>query len=287
MISAAGARRFIESLELPKVALNINCPRVKTRDSTGRSQFAIRESLHPNSTSSHRCCITGTRMSVPEKAKGWCLFRRREVTLPTWRGWLLIAVLTAGLGAGVCRNLHRFLAINQPLPGGVLVIEGWLSDRAMEVATQEISRGKYTKLYVTGGPLEQGAFLSNYTNFAQLGAAILLKLGVSSNALVPVPSRWVAQDRTFTSAATLRTWFRERQEIPGQVTVLTCGAHARRSRLLFQQAFGRQVQVGVIAVPPDDYDTHRWWASSQGVRLVIGEVLAYGYARVIFSPPRD
>jgi len=226
-------------------------------------------------------------MSVPEKAKGWCLFRRREVTLPTWRGWLLIAVLTAGLGAGVFRNLDRFLALNEPLPGGVLVVEGWLSDKAMRVATQEMSRSNYARLYVTGGPLESGAPLSEYQSFAQLGAAVLLRFGVNSNTLVAVPSPWVAQDRTFTSAATLRTWFRERREMPDRITVVTCGAHARRSRLLFQQAFGPQVQVGVIAVPPDDYDPRRWWASSQGVRLVIGEVVAYGYARVIFHPPRD
>ena len=226
-------------------------------------------------------------MSVPEKAKGWCLFRRREVTLPTWRGWLLILLLFTGFSACVFCNLHRFLALNRPLAGGVLVVEGWLSDKAMQACSQEMLRSNYARLYVTGGPLESGAPLSEYHSFAQLGAAVLLKFGVNSNTLVAVPSPWVAQDRTFTSAVALRTWFRERQEMPDRITVVTCGAHARRSRLLFQQAFGQQVQVGVLAVPTDDYDPHRWWASSQGVRLVIGEVLAYGYARVIFSPPRD
>jgi uncharacterized SAM-binding protein YcdF (DUF218 family) len=226
-------------------------------------------------------------MSVSEKSKGWRLFRRREVTLPTWRGWLLILLLITSFGACAFGNLHRFLALNRPLAGGVLVVEGWVSDKAMQACSQEMFRSNYAKLYVTGGPLESGAPLSEYRTFAQLGAAVLLKFGVNSNSLVAVPAPWVAQDRTFTSAATLRTWFRERQEMPDRITVVTCGAHARRSRLLFQQAFGPQVQVGVIALPPDDYDPRRWWASSQGVRLVIGEVLAYGYARVIFHPPRD
>jgi len=226
-------------------------------------------------------------MSDSEKARGWHLFRRRVVTLPTWRGWLLILLLIIGVGTGVFRNLHRFLALNRPLPGGVLVVEGWLSDRALQIATQEIAHSNYSKLYVTGGPLEWGSPLSEYKNYAQLGAAVLLKFGISSNALVAVPSPWVPQDRTFTSATTLKRWFRERHEGPSQITVVTHGAHARRSRLLFQQAFGKEVQVGVIAVPPDDYDPRRWWTSSQGVRLVIGEVLAYGYARVLFRPPRD
>ena len=226
-------------------------------------------------------------MADTEKARAWHLFRRREVTLPTWRGWLLILLLIIGVGTVVFRNAHRFLAVNRPLPGGVLVVEGWISDKALRIAAQEISRSNYSKLYVTGGPLESGAPLSEYQNFAQLGAAVLLKFGISSNSLVAVPSPWVAQDRTFTSAATLRTWFRERHEYPTRITVVTCGAHARRSRLLFEQAFGRDVQVGVIAAPPDDYNPRRWWTSSQGVRIVISEVLAYGYARVLFRPPRD
>ena len=226
-------------------------------------------------------------MSDSEKAKGWRLFRRREVTLPTWRGWLLILLLIIGLGMAVFRNLHGFLALNRPLPGGVLVVEGWLSDKAMQIAAREVSRANYAKLYVTGGPLEWGAPLSEYQTYAQLGAAVLLKFGINSNDLVAVPSPWVPQDRTFTSATTLRTWFREQHENPPRITVVTYGAHARRSRLLFQQAFGPEIQVGVIAVPPDDYDPRRWWTSSQGVRLVISEVLAYGYARVLFRPPRD
>jgi uncharacterized SAM-binding protein YcdF (DUF218 family) len=226
-------------------------------------------------------------MSDSDTAKGWRLFRRREVTLPTWRGWLLILLLFVGIGTGVVRNLHRFLAVDRPLPGGVLVVEGWLSDKAMRIATQEVAHSNYSKLYVTGGPLESGAPLSEYQNYAQLGTAVLLKYGISSNALVAVPSPWVPQDRTFTSATTLRTWFRENHENPARITVVTYSAHARRSRLLFQQAFGKEVQVGVIAVPPDDYDPRRWWASSQGVRLVISEVLAYGYARVLFRPPRN
>jgi uncharacterized SAM-binding protein YcdF (DUF218 family) len=226
-------------------------------------------------------------MSDPDKARGWRLFRRREVTLPTWRGWFLILLLIIGIGTGVLRNLHRFLALNRPLPGGVLVVEGWISDKALQIANQEISKSNYSKLYVTGGPLDSGAPLSEYQNFAYLGAAVLLKFGINSNSLVAVPSPWVPQDRTFTSAATLRTWFRERHEYPTRITVVTSGAHARRSRLLFQQAFGKEVQVGVIAAPPDDYDPRRWWTSSQGVRIVISEIVAYGYARVLFRPPRD
>ena len=32
-----------------------------------------------------------------------------------------------------------------------------------------------------------------------------------------------------------------------------------------------------------DYDPRHWWKSSQGVRSVLDEMIAYGYARFLFS----
>jgi hypothetical protein len=61
-------------------------------------------------------------------------------------------------------------------------------------------------------------------------------------------------------------------------------AHARRTRLLFPKALGPDVEVGIIAVQTPDYDPKRWWRYSEGVRDVIGESIAYVYARFFFWP---
>jgi hypothetical protein len=41
--------------------------------------------------------------------------------------------------------------------------------------------------------------------------------------------------------------------------------------------------VGVIAAPDPEYDANKWWASSSGVRTLIGETIAYLYARFLFD----
>jgi hypothetical protein len=64
--------------------------------------------------------------------------------------------------------------------------------------------------------------------------------------------------------------------------VVTLGAHARRSRLLFQKALGDEFQVGVIAIEDRQFDPNHWWQSSAGVRRVIDELVAYLYARTLF-----
>ena len=66
--------------------------------------------------------------------------------------------------------------------------------------------------------------------------------------------------------------------------IVTQGPHARRSRLLYEKAFGGDVEVGVIATEDPKYDPAHWWRSSEGVREVMSEAIAYGYARLFFHP---
>lgn len=215
------------------------------------------------------------------------LLRRRQCWVPTLRGWVLAALSVAALALLGLREMGPFLTVSDPVPGGVLVIEGWAPDYVMEVAAAEFKRNHYAKLFVTGLPVEQGSFLSAYTNFANAGVATLLKLGLSTNDLQAVPATQVRRDRTYNMAVALKKWLREHDQSPTKVNLITSGPHSRRSRLLFEKALGRGVTVGTLAIPPNDYDERRWWNSSQGVRVVIGEALAYGYARLLFHPPEE
>jgi hypothetical protein len=221
---------------------------------------------------------------VKEK-RGWGLLSRRECLVPTWRGWLALGVVGASLATLTILEIHPFLAVTEPLPGGVLVVEGWAPDYAMAAAVSEFKQNHYDKLYVTGGPLEAGAPLSAYKTFAELGAATLLKIGLGTNDVQPVPAPLVYQDRTYVSAVSLSKWLHEHGLAPTKVHLISEGLHARRSRLMFAKALGKNIKIGVTAVPSRDYDERHWWRSSAGVRGVISEALAYGYARILFRAP--
>ena len=60
----------------------------------------------------------------------------------------------------------------------------------------------------------------------------------------------------------------------------TCAPHTP----FFKKPLGKNVAFGVIAVPNPDYDARHWWSYSEGVREVIGETVAYVYARLFFHP---
>jgi hypothetical protein len=82
----------------------------------------------------------------------------------------------------------------------------------------------------------------------------------------------------------LRDWFREHGMTVRSINVLTEDAHARRTQILFEKAFGSGVAIGIISVPDPDYDAKHWWRTSEGVREVLGESIAYLYARIFFHP---
>ena len=214
----------------------------------------------------------------------WGLLRRRSCWLPTVRGALLLLILFAFLLIFGFRNIQAFLAVNDPAPEGILVVEGWSPDYALETAKLEEQGNPYHLLYVVGGPLEQGAPLSQYPTYADLGAAILLRMGMSQDTVQAVPSGYVYKDRTYAEAVALSIWLRQHGLSPKEINLISLGAHARRSRLLFEKAFGKSTRVGIIAVEDRNYDPGHWWKTSEGVRSVISETIAYGYARLLFSP---
>jgi hypothetical protein len=218
-----------------------------------------------------------------ERKPGRGLLQRRECLLPTWRGWLVLLFVIAALVVLSVRGAYPFLAVDDPVDNGALVVEGWLPDYALQEAIAEFRKGHHSQLFVTGGPLENGAPLSEYRTFAELGAATLVRLGLDTNAVVAVPAPKVRLDRTYASAMALKNWLGSHGAAETSFNIISLGPHSRRSRLLFEKALGRDYKVGIIAIENQEYDVNRWWASSAGVRTMTDEMVAYVYTRL--SPP--
>jgi hypothetical protein len=142
-------------------------------------------------------------------------------------------------------------------------VEGWIPASELEQAVAFFNKQNYRLIVTTGEPRETEFCLPEYKTFAELTAAILRKLGVRENLIVSVPTPPVRADRTY---------------------AYSLGTHARRTQLLFQDAIGDNIAVGVIAASSPEYDADNWWAWSSGVRAVVGELVAYLYARFLFTP---
>ncbi|MBW8888866.1 MAG: YdcF family protein [Fibrobacteres bacterium] len=210
------------------------------------------------------------------------LLRRREMILPTWRGWLVLAILLAAGTRAFLAWVHPFLAVTQPVGGEVLAVEGWIPDYALKQALDEFRARHYSRLITTGGPVPVGMAFSYQGNYARLAAATLQSFGLSRDSIVVIPSPQVRKDRTFAEGVAVAGWMKKAGCDCRSLDLFSFSTHARRSRLLYRLALGKGVRVGVFAPRDVDYDPDRWWTSSDGVRRVTDEWLAYLYAALIF-----
>jgi DUF218 domain len=213
------------------------------------------------------------------------LFIRKERWGFSWRGWAMMFLLIFLAGLVFLRCAHPFLMVTDRVPAHVLVVEGWIHDYGINAAVKEFQTGDYLQIYTTGGPVEGiGPTSSIYDTDAHQSAELLMKAGIPAGLVQSVPATYVGRDRTYTSALVLRDWLHEHNVQVDSINVLTEDAHARRTWLLFQEALGRNIKVGIIAVPSPDYDPNHWWRTSAGVREVLDEGIAYIYAKFFFWP---
>jgi uncharacterized SAM-binding protein YcdF (DUF218 family) len=226
------------------------------------------------------------KSSSPESRKLFGLFTRKERWGLSWRGWLILFAATLLTSSIFVLRVCPFLAVTDRVDTDVLVVEGWVHEYAIRAALSEFKGDSYQRVFTTGGPVNGlGRYINDYQTSASVGAELLKKYGLADEFLQMVPSRVVTRDRTYGSAVALRNWFREHNVPVHSVNVVTEDVHARRTRLLFQAALGKNINVGIIAVPNPDYDAKHWWRSSQGMKDVFDEWFAYLYARFFFYPP--
>jgi hypothetical protein len=213
------------------------------------------------------------------------LFARKECWAPTACGWLALAVVFLGLAALAFGSIYDFLAPTSPVAADVLIVEYWLPDYAMEGAVAEFKQGGYKYLILCGEELPVAwRSSSRFKTGGDLAAATLIAMGLETNRVIALQPYVSARDRTYSMALATGEWLQATNARLRAVNLYSLGPHARRSRLLYQKALGKKVAVGVFAPPSAAYDPKRWWSTSNGFRDVLGEAIAYLYARILFHP---
>jgi uncharacterized SAM-binding protein YcdF (DUF218 family) len=217
-------------------------------------------------------------------AFGGLFVRKPCWVLSLWAKFLLLMLVLA-LAVATLLGIYPFLAITQRVNADVLVVEGWVHPYAIRGSVEEFKSHSYHRVFTTGGPvLGKGGYINDYQTSASVGADSLKEAGIPSELVQMVPSHISDWDRTYSSAIALRDWFREHGMQVRSLNVVTEGAHARRTRLLFEKALGPGVGIGVIAISSPDYDTRHWWHYSEGVETVVEEAIGYFYAKFLFRP---
>jgi uncharacterized SAM-binding protein YcdF (DUF218 family) len=202
----------------------------------------------------------------------------------TWQGRLLVFVISLGLFSFLFFNLYSFLAPDHAPKTGIMVVEGWIHDEALAEAVHLFEAGNYSMIACTGIPIETGSYLQEFGSYSEMTAARLRELGIPKSAILVCTADDFTKDRTYQSAVALRDALANAGISEKKLHLVTTGPHGRRSRMLFQKALGKDYKIGITCLPDNTYMPSKWFACSEGVRSVVGEAIAYIYAKLFFHP---
>ena len=215
----------------------------------------------------------------------FAVIKKRECWKATWFGQLLKLIILLSFILIYAFRTVGFLSPNAPVTSNTLIVEGFLPDYALVEAMHIFEQGGYQRMIITGKKRPKGAPLDQYANDGEYSAATLARLGYSMDRVQVVAEPYdITKDRTYESALAIQEWAKENNLSFKTINLVSLGCHSRRSRLMFEKAFGDSTEVGIIAIRNQGFNPKRWWSSSIGFREVNKESLAWIYARFFFYP---
>lgn len=211
------------------------------------------------------------------------LFKKSICYRPTFLGWIIILISVVIIFRLSLVGVYYFLAVNNPVNSNTLVLEGSAPTYVVKDALKYYNENGYDRLIVTGIPIVTYEFIAPYKNTADATVRALRYYGFDDTAYVaPIPSN-ILIDRTYNTAIVTRMLF-EDNNWPHNLDIYTVGVHSRRSRMMFEKAFGADYDIGIISHRDRTFAPNHWWKSSKGFRNVSNEFVATLYVSMFFHP---
>ena len=212
------------------------------------------------------------------------IFKRKTCLRPTILGWVIILFVITVLFRLSLVGIYYFLTVNSPVKSKTLVLEGWVPAYAIKDAIAYYNENDYDRIIVTGLPIVNYEFISPYKNTAEATVLALKYYGYSDSVYIANIPTSILIDRTYNTAVATKMLFDENRNWPKNFNIYSVGVHARRSRFMFEKAFGRDFSIGIIAHRDRTFDPKHWWKSSKGFRNVSNEFVATLYVMLFFHP---
>ncbi len=212
------------------------------------------------------------------------LFKKKYCYRPTIPGAIIILGAILSLLRLSMPAMHSFLSLDKAVDSQTMILEGWVSSYALTDLIKYYEANNYKHLIVTGIPITQYEYASDFNYTSQATIQALNHFGFNDTIYeASIPTN-IYQDRTYSTALTAKEIFEAHPGWDKSFNVYSMGVHSRRSLLLFKKAFGGDYKIGVISHSVRTYIGNKWWTSSVGFRTVTNEMLAYFYAGLFFYP---
>ncbi len=176
-------------------------------------------------------------------------------------------------------GLNPFLAMNQPVNARVMVVEGWLPDESLRYAGDLFRQNKYDLVLTNGAEIQSGnSAVDGKWKHAERAREFLIRMGIDEKKVIAVRTININGSKTFSAAKSTINWLLQNRKETKSINIISLGAHARKSYVLFHKAANHQINVGIISAPPVEYHPLYWFLSLKGIWFVLKNTAGYIYA---------
>lgn len=215
------------------------------------------------------------------------LYKKYNCHRPTLLGFLIILLVIVISGRLLMPGIYKFLFLNKPVTTKTMVLEGWVPTYALQDALKYFNDNNYENLIVTGIPITQYEYASDFNYTSQATILALKHFGFTDTIYEAANPTNIYKDRTYTTAIISKEIFQKHPEWGKSFNIYSMGVHSNRSLVLFKKAFPDSYEIGMIAHSDRAFIGEEWWKSSIGFRNISNELLALTYARLFFYPEED
>lgn len=112
--------------------------------------------------------------------------------------------------------------------------------------------------------------INNFNSNAELARNRLLSMGIDSSQIISTSGERVKINRTLTSALAFRDWLKQTNRNISGINIISMGAHARRTWMIYNRILKEKYPIGIIALPDDIYTQSRIYRLFKNIRETLG-----------------
>ena len=111
---------------------------------------------------------------------------------------------------------------------------------------------------------------NNFNSNAELARNRLIAMGINSSQIIATPGETVIVNRTLTSALAFRDWLKQINKDISGINIISMGAHARRTWMIYNRILKEKYPIGIIALPDNIYTQSRIYRLFKNIRETLG-----------------
>jgi hypothetical protein len=111
---------------------------------------------------------------------------------------------------------------------------------------------------------------NNFNSNAEFARNRLIFMGINSSQIIATYGETVIVNRTLTSALAFRDWIKQTNKDITGINIISMGAHARRTWMIYNRILNEKYPIGIISLPDYIYTQSRIYRLFKNIRETLG-----------------